>query len=80
MGFLVWIIGGIVAGWLTGQIMGGGGFGLVGDLIVGLIGGFIGGYVGSFFGIQPTNFIGGIALAVVGGIIFVALLRLIRRA
>jgi uncharacterized membrane protein YeaQ/YmgE (transglycosylase-associated protein family) len=39
---LVIIIVGIVAGWLAGQIVRGGGFGLIGDLIVGILGAFIG--------------------------------------
>jgi uncharacterized membrane protein YeaQ/YmgE (transglycosylase-associated protein family) len=39
---LVVIVVGIVAGWLAGRVMEGGGFGLIGDLIVGLIGAFIG--------------------------------------
>ena len=38
---VIWLLIGAIAGWLAGQIMGGGGFGLVGDIIVGIIGAFI---------------------------------------
>ena len=40
MGILAWIVVGLVAGWLAGQVMPGGGYGLVGDIIVGIVGGY----------------------------------------
>lgn len=78
MGILIWLLSGLIAGWLTGQIMRGRGFGIVGDIVVGLLGGFIGGYLAGFVGIQPTNWIGNILVAVAGGVILVVLLRTIR--
>jgi uncharacterized membrane protein YeaQ/YmgE (transglycosylase-associated protein family) len=80
MNILVWLIAGIIAGWLTGLIMKGGGYGLIGDLVVGLLGGLIGGYVATLLGFGPTNLIGQIVVAVIGGVILVAILRLFRRA
>jgi uncharacterized membrane protein YeaQ/YmgE (transglycosylase-associated protein family) len=53
MSFLVWIIAGIIAGWLTGMLVRGAGYGLLGDLAIGLIGGLIGGALAGVFGIQP---------------------------
>lgn len=79
MGFVIWIIGGIIAGWLTGLIMKGKGFGLIGDLIVGLVGGLLGGWLAGLVGIAPTNWIGQIIVAVVGGVILVAIVRAIRK-
>lgn len=79
MSILIWIISGIIAGWLTGLIMKGRGFGIIGDLIVGLVGGLIGGYVFSLLGLRAGGWIGEIVVAVVGGIIFVAILRALRR-
>ncbi len=79
MSILLWIISGIIAGWLTGVIMKGGGYGLVGDLIVGLIGGLIGGFLAGAFGIAPANWLGQIVIAVVGGVVLVALLRMFNR-
>jgi uncharacterized membrane protein YeaQ/YmgE (transglycosylase-associated protein family) len=80
MNILLWLISGIIAGWLTGLIMKGGGFGLIGDLIVGLLGGLIGGFLAGLVGVEATNWLGQILIAVVGGIVLVAVLRLIRRA
>ena len=79
MGILLWIISGIIAGWLTGVIMKGGGYGLVGDLVVGLLGGLIGGFLASMFGLEPTSWVGQIVVAVVGGVVLVALLRMFNR-
>lgn len=79
MSILIWIISGIIAGWLTGVIMKGGGFGLFGDLIVGLIGGLIGGFLAGLFGLEPGSWVGQIIVAVIGGVILVALLRMFNR-
>ena len=79
MGFVIWIIGGIIAGWLTGLIMKGKGFGLIGDLVVGLIGGLLGGWLAGLVGLSPTSWIGQIIVAVVGGVILVAIIRAIRK-
>ncbi len=45
MHVVIWIIGGIVAGWLTGLVMRGRGYGLIGDLILGIVGGSVGGWL-----------------------------------
>ncbi len=79
MYLLIWIISGIVAGWLTGLVMRGHGFGLIGDLVVGLIGGIIGGWVAGMLGIVTTGWIGHILVAAAGGIILVAIIRALRR-
>ena len=79
MNFLVWIISGIIAGWLAGLVVKGSGFGLIGDLVVGLIGGLIGGWLAGVLGIQATNWIANILVAALGGVVLVAIVRLIRR-
>jgi uncharacterized membrane protein YeaQ/YmgE (transglycosylase-associated protein family) len=79
MSILIWIISGIVAGWLAGLIVRGDGFGLIGDLIVGLIGGLIGGWLAGRLGIHPATWLGQVLVAAAGGVIFVVLLRAIRR-
>jgi len=79
MNILLWLIAGIIAGWLTGVIMKGGGYGLIGDLIVGLIGGLIGGFLAGLFGVAPTNWLGQILVAVLGGVVLVAILRMFNR-
>ncbi len=79
MSILLWIISGILAGWLTGLIMKGRGFGIIGDLIIGIVGGVIGGYVSNLVGIHFAGWVGDIITAVIGGVIFVAIIRLLRR-
>jgi uncharacterized membrane protein YeaQ/YmgE (transglycosylase-associated protein family) len=79
MNILIWLICGVIAGWITGLIMKGGGFGLIGDLIVGLIGGLIGGWVAGKIGLGASGLLGEILVAVLGGVILVAVLRLFRR-
>ncbi len=77
MNILLWLISGIIAGWLTGVVMKGGGYGLVGDLVVGLIGGLIGGFLAGMVGLEPSSWIGQILVAVLGGVVLVAILRMI---
>ena len=45
MGILAWIVVGLIAGWLASQVMRGGGYGLIGDIIVGIVGALIGGFL-----------------------------------
>jgi len=52
MEFLWFILIGLAAGWLAGQLMKGGGFGLVGDIVVGVIGALLGGFLFSTFGVS----------------------------
>ena len=78
---LIWfLVIGLIAGWLAGLVMRGGGFGLVGDMIVGVIGAFIGGWLFSFLGIGAGGLIGSIITAFVGAVILIVILRAIRRA
>ena len=78
-GLLLWIVIGAVAGWLAGQIMKGGGYGIVGDIIVGMVGALIGGWLlGGIIAIG--GIIGSIVLATLGAIILIFVLRLIQRA
>jgi uncharacterized membrane protein YeaQ/YmgE (transglycosylase-associated protein family) len=79
MHILVWIISGIIAGWLTGLIMRGHGFGLVANLVIGLLGGLIGGFLARALGLAPTSWIGQILVAVLGGIVLVAVIRALRK-
>ena len=75
---LVIIIVGLVAGWLAGQVMRGGGFGLIGDLIVGLIGAFIGDWLMPRLGIHlGVGIVALIINAFIGAVILLLLLRLV---
>jgi len=79
MPFLWFLLIGIAAGWLAGQIMKGGGFGLVGDLIVGVIGALLGGFLFGLFGLSATGMLGSLVTATVGAVVLIALLRVINR-
>jgi uncharacterized membrane protein YeaQ/YmgE (transglycosylase-associated protein family) len=80
MRILLWIISGIVAGWLTGLVMKGRGYGLLGNLVIGLLGGVIGGWLFSLFGLTATGWVGEIVVALIGGVVLVAIARFLRRA
>jgi uncharacterized membrane protein YeaQ/YmgE (transglycosylase-associated protein family) len=79
---LIWfLLVGLIAGWLAGKVMRGGGYGVVGDMIVGVIGALIGGWLFGVLGIGlGLGLIGSIITAFVGAVILIWLLRLIRRA
>lgn len=79
---LLWfIIVGLIAGWLAGQLVKGGGFGVVGDIVVGILGALIGGYLfGSVGASIGGGLLGSIIVATIGAVILVFLLRLIKRA
>jgi uncharacterized membrane protein YeaQ/YmgE (transglycosylase-associated protein family) len=80
MAILWFILIGIAAGWLAGQIMGSGGYGVIGDLILGVIGAVVGGAVFGMLGIGAGGLIGALITATVGAIVLIALLRLIKKA
>lgn len=79
MDFLWFLLIGVAAGWLAGQIMKGGGYGLLGDLIVGVIGALLGGFLFGLLGIVAVGLLGRLVTATVGAIVLIALLRAIKR-
>jgi uncharacterized membrane protein YeaQ/YmgE (transglycosylase-associated protein family) len=80
-GLLIFIVIGVVAGWIAGQVMKGGGFGLVGDLLVGVAGAFVGGLIFPRIGLSfGGGIIGDIISAALGAIILLFVIRLIKRA
>jgi uncharacterized membrane protein YeaQ/YmgE (transglycosylase-associated protein family) len=79
MEFLWFILIGIAAGWLAGQIMKDGSYGLVGDLIVGVIGALLGGWLFGLAGIAAGGLIGQLVIATIGAIVLILVLRLIKK-
>jgi len=76
VGFISWIIVGLIAGFLAGQFMKGGGYGIVGDIILGILGALIGGWLAqNLLGIGSTGLIGSIIVAFIGAVILIAILR-----
>ncbi len=80
MQFIWFLLIGIAAGWLAGQIMKGGGFGIVGDLVVGVIGALLGGWLFGLVGVGMGGLLGQLVVATVGAIVLLLLLRLIRKS
>lgn len=76
-GFWSWILIGLIAGWLSGKITRGKGFGLIADVFLGLVGGVVGGWIFERLGLISFGFIGSLAAATVGAVILVAIGRLL---
>jgi len=81
MAILSWIVVGLIAGFLAGVVVKGGGYGCIGDIVVGVIGGVLGGFIASYFfhvgdpmsGINLRS----ILIAFAGALLLLFLLRLI---
>jgi uncharacterized membrane protein YeaQ/YmgE (transglycosylase-associated protein family) len=79
-GLIAWIIIGLIAGWLTGKLMKGSGYGFLMDMIVGLVGALIGGFISAhmgFGGVGEHGLIVSILIAVVGAVILTWIVRMI---
>jgi uncharacterized membrane protein YeaQ/YmgE (transglycosylase-associated protein family) len=79
-GIVAWIIIGVIAGWLTGKVMKGSGYGFFMDMIIGLVGAVIGGFIATHIGIAPPGqqgMIVSIIIAVIGAVILTWIVRLI---
>ena len=77
MSILAWIVLGLVAGWLAGLIVRGGGYGLIGDIILGIVGALVGGFLSSaLLGVDVTGFnLSSIVIATLGAIVVIAIAR-----
>ena len=80
MHFLWFIIIGAVAGWLAGTLMKGGGFGLLGDIVVGILGGIIGGWLAGALGIGAGGILGSLLISTGGAIVLILIIRMIKKA
>ena len=79
--FIIWIIVGAIAGWLAGMVVKGGGFGLIGDIVVGIVGALIAGWLLPQIGIAiGSGIIAAIIDAFIGAVILLVILRLVKRA
>jgi uncharacterized membrane protein YeaQ/YmgE (transglycosylase-associated protein family) len=82
MGILSWIVVGLIAGWLAGLVMKGGGSGLIGNIVIGVIGGLLGGFIAFYFfdmgdpmsGINVQS----ILIAFLGAVLLLFIIRLFR--
>ncbi len=76
-GIIAWIVVGLIAGWLAGQVMKGGGYGVIGDIVVGLVGSLVGGFLVSYFVQGTEGFWGSILVSFLGACVFIAISRAI---
>ena len=74
-GLVWWLLVGLIAGALASLVMRGGGYGIVGDIIVGLVGALIGGFLASLLGLGASGFVGTTIIAFIGACILIAILR-----
>jgi uncharacterized membrane protein YeaQ/YmgE (transglycosylase-associated protein family) len=80
-GLLWWIIVGLIAGFLAGKVMKGGGYGVVVDIILGLLGAVVGGWLFGLLGVGiGGGLIGSIVVAFVGAVILIWITRLLKKA
>ncbi|MDQ6738560.1 MAG: GlsB/YeaQ/YmgE family stress response membrane protein [Gemmatimonadota bacterium] len=77
MTWLWWIIVGLIAGWATGRIMKGSGYGPIMDIVLGIVGAVIGGWLMGMLGIGGGGIIWTIIVAIIGAVLLVWLVRLI---
>jgi uncharacterized membrane protein YeaQ/YmgE (transglycosylase-associated protein family) len=71
-----WVVIGLIAGWITGKITRGAGFGCVGDVVLGMVGAVVGGWIFAKLGVWGGGFIFSLAAAVVGAVVLVSIARL----
>jgi uncharacterized membrane protein YeaQ/YmgE (transglycosylase-associated protein family) len=80
-GLVVFLVIGAVAGWLAGLLMKGGGFGLLGNIVVGIVGAVVGGFLFGLLGISAGGgMIGSIVTATLGAIVLLFVVGLIKKA
>ncbi|WP_297801084.1 GlsB/YeaQ/YmgE family stress response membrane protein [Arenimonas sp. GDDSR-1] len=79
MDLIIFLVIGALAGWLAGVIMKGGGFGLIGDIVVGVLGSFLGGWLLPKLGLSIGGDFGGFITAVIGAVILLFIVRLIKK-
>ena len=72
---LVLLLIGLIAGWLAGVVMRGGGYGIVGDIIIGILGSLVGGFLFSLLGLGASGFLGSIIVAFVGAVVLIFIMR-----
>jgi len=78
-GLIIFLAIGAAAGWLAGNLMKGGGFGLLGNIVVGIVGAVLGGFVFGLLGITTTGLIGSIVTATAGAALLLFIVDMIKK-
>ena len=79
-GLLAFLFIGAIAGWLAGKLLQGGGFGLLGNIVVGIVGAVVGGFIFGFLGITTNGLIGSIITATIGAVILLYIVSMVKKA
>ena len=77
---IIFLVIGAVAGWIAGMLMRGGGFGVLGNIVVGVIGALIGGFLFSLLGISAGGLIGSLVTAVAGAAVLLLIVGVLKKA
>ena len=78
--YLVWfVLIGILAGYITGRLTKGSGFGVLGDLVIGILGSVLGGFLFRILGIEAYSLLGQLIMAVIGALVLIKLIGYLRR-
>jgi len=77
--FMLLLFVGLIAGWLAGVVMKGGGYGILGDVLLGIVGAVVGGALFGLIGVTAYGFLGRVAVATVGSVVLVGLSRMLHR-
>lgn len=80
MSILWFLIIGVLAGWIAGKLFKGGGFGLVGNLIVGVLGAVIGGFIFDLLGVAAFGLLGKLVMSVIGALVLLFLVQTLKKA
>jgi uncharacterized membrane protein YeaQ/YmgE (transglycosylase-associated protein family) len=78
-GLISFLLIGLLAGWIAGNLMKGGGFGLVGNLVVGVVGAFLGGFLFGLLGLSSGGFIGALVTATAGAVALLFLVGIFKK-
>jgi uncharacterized membrane protein YeaQ/YmgE (transglycosylase-associated protein family) len=76
-GMIAWLVMGLIAGWLAGVVMKGGGYGIVVDIIIGLVGAVVGGYMFGLLDIGGVGLLGSMVVAFLGACLLIMIMRFV---
>lgn len=77
---IIWLLIGLIAGWLAGELTKGSGFGVLGNIIIGIVGAVLGGVILGAVGVDPGGFLGEVVQALIGALVLIAIISLVQRA
>lgn len=77
---VIFLLIGLIAGWLAGVVMRGGGYGVVADIVIGILGSLVGGFLFSLFGLGASGLLGSIIVAFCGAVVLILVMRTLVRA